>query len=124
MIQTTSSAISADDLLWNWARWCWSGETPGNMPRYVSWEDDYRPINHDQAIVVEAMHRKLPHHESMVITAEYPQKNAMFGELHARARCEAARRWIGRVTDVWLTEREYLLYLGLFKNAVERRILG
>jgi hypothetical protein len=120
---TINSRITADDLLWNWARWCWSGETVGNMTPYVSWEDNHTPINHDQARIVEAMHKSLPHHEGMVITAEYPQKNALFGELHARARQESARRWIGQVTDVWLTEHEYLMYLGLFKNQVGRRLL-
>lgn len=115
--------VTADDLLWNWARWCWSGETVGNMERYVSWEGDYRPINHTQAQIIDAMHKGLPHHEGMVITAEYPQKNAMFGELHANARTEAARRWIGLVTGEWLTAHEYKLYLGLFKDEVKRRFL-
>ena len=93
------------------------------MQPYVSWEDDHRPINHDQARIIDAMHRALPHHEGMVITAEYPQKNAMFADLHARARMEAARRWIGRVTGEWLTENEYKIYLGCFKSSVERRLL-
>ena len=115
--------ISADDILWNWARWCWSGETVGNMEKYVSWEDDHRPINRDQAEAVEAMHRTLPHHEGMVITAEYPQKNALFAGMHTKQRQEAARRWIGQVTGVWLTEAEYKLYLGLFKNEIERRLI-
>lgn len=93
------------------------------MAPYVSWEDDHRAINHDQARVVDEMHRALPHHKSMVITAEYPQKNAMFGELHAKARQEAARRWIERVTGVWLTENDYKLDLGLFRDAVGRKLL-
>jgi len=76
--------MTADDLLWNWARWCWSGETVGNMTPYVSWEDDHRPINQEHAQVVERMHRALPHHEGMVITAEYPQKNVKFAGLYAR----------------------------------------
>lgn len=113
----------ADSIFWNWARWCWAGETVGNMTPYVSWEDDYRPINYDQARAVDAMHKALPHHEGMVITSEYPQKNAMFGELHAKARMEAACRWIGQVTGVWLTEEEYKLYLGLFKDQVGRKLL-
>lgn len=115
--------MTADDLLWNWARWCWTGETVGNMERYVSWEDDHRPINHDHALAVDKMHRVLPHHERMIITAEYPQKNAMFGDLHTRVRQEAARRWIGQVTGVWLSDHEYRLYLGLFKDAVGRRLI-
>lgn len=120
---TATKQIDADSLLWNWARWCWHGETVGNMEPYVSWEDDYRPINHEHARVVEAMHRALPHHEGMVITAEYPQKNAMFGDLHARARMEAACRWIRQVTGVRLTEHEYKLYLGFFKDEVGRKLL-
>lgn len=115
--------IDADSLLWNWARWCWSGETVGNMTPYVSWKDDHTPINYDQARVVDNMHRQLPHHEGMVIIAEYPQKNVMFGEFHARQRCEAARRWIGRVTGVWLNENEYKIYLGLFKHQVAKELL-
>ncbi|KAA0911939.1 hypothetical protein FQ179_01980 [Pusillimonas sp. ANT_WB101] len=115
--------MDADDLIWNWARWNWSGETVGNMAPYISWEDDPRPINHDHALAVDALHKALPHHESMVITAEYPQKNARFGGLHARARAEAARRWIGCVTGVWLSEQEYALYLGFFRNEVGRRLL-
>ena len=120
---TATRQIDADSLLWNWARWCWHGETVGNMTPYVSWEDDFRPINHEHARVVEAMHRALPHHEGMVITAEYPQKNVMFGKLHAKARMEAARRWIRQVTGVSLTEAEYKLYLGLFKDAVRRKLI-
>jgi len=120
---TTNSRMDSDSLLWNWARWCWSGETVGNMTPYVSWEDSPTVINHEHARIVEEMHRALPHHEGMVVTAEYPQKNVMFGRFHARARGEAARRWIAQVTGLRLTEHEYLMYLGLFKNQVERRLL-
>lgn len=49
------------------------------MEAYVSWEDDHRPINYDHARTVEEMHAALPWHERMVVIAEYPQKNAMFG---------------------------------------------
>lgn len=115
--------MSADDLLWNWARHCWSGSTVGNMEHYVPWEDDHRPINVDHARAVGAMHQALPWHERMVIIAEYPQKNRLFAGMHARQRIEAALRWIGRTTGVWLTETEYKLYLGLFKTAVERKLL-
>lgn len=115
--------IKVDDLLWNWARYVWSGTTVGNMTPYVSWEDDYRPINREHAEVVEQMHQALPHHEGMIITAEYPQRNVRFSGMHARQRMEAARRWIGQVTGEWLTEHEYKLYLGLFKNEVERKLI-
>ena len=118
-----SREVDADDLLWNWARWCWSGETVGNMARHIVDADDYLPINHNLAKVVDSMHKGLPHHEGMVITAEYPQKNAMFADLTEKKRQSAARKWIGGVTGVWLTEVEYKLYLGFFKNEVERRLL-
>lgn len=52
----------------------------------------------------------------------YPQKNAMFGRLDARARVKAAREWIANTTGVALTETEYKLYLGLFRSQVERRL--
>ncbi|WP_306633255.1 hypothetical protein [Achromobacter aegrifaciens] len=109
-------------MIWNWARWTWSGTTVGNMQAYVSWEDDHRPILTDHALAVESMHAALPWHERMVIIAEYPQKNAMFGRLDARARVKAAREWIANTTGVALTETEYKLYLGLFRSQVERRL--
>lgn len=121
--RTTSRPVSVEDILWNWARWCWSGETVGNMMPYASWEDNLIGICHDQARIVEGMHKALPHHEGMVITAEFPQKNAMFGDLHAKARMEAARRWIGQATGIWLTEAEYQIYLGMFKGRIERKFL-
>lgn len=114
--------LTGDDILWNWARWTWSGATVGNMEAYVSWEDDHRPILTDHALVVESMHAALPWHERMVIIAEYPQKNAMFGHLDARARIKTARDWIARTTGVALTETEYKMYLGLFRSQVERRL--
>lgn len=115
------SGLTADDLLWNWARWCWAGATVGNMEAYVSWEDDHRPIMTDHAQIVEAMHSALPHQERMVIIAEYPKKNVMFGDLDSHARCRVARAWIKECTGVELTDIQYRLYLGLFKDRVQRR---
>lgn len=121
---TPSGSLTADDLLWNWARWTWSGETVGNMVRYVPWEhEDGRPIIVDHARRVDALHRRLPHHERMIVIAEYPQKNVMFADLEAHERREAARRWIAEVTGVHLTDHHYRLYLGLFKHVVEREML-
>ena len=114
--------LTGDDLLWNWARWTWSGATVGNMEVYVSWEDAPRPIAYDHAQVVEAMHAALPWHERMVIIAEYPQKNAKFGGLDSTARRKAARKWIASTTGVAMTEIEYKLYLGLFRSQVEARM--
>lgn len=123
MTSETNRPIDADSILWNWARWCWSGETVGNMTPYVSWEDKPKEINHDHARIVDAMHKALPHHEQMIIIAEYPRKNAWFGRFHTRQRQEVARRWITEVTGIHLTEDEYKMFLGFFKNQVERRIL-
>ncbi|AZR94607.1 hypothetical protein BBB39_13080 [Bordetella trematum] len=114
--------LTGDDLLWNWARWCWSGETVGNMTVYVSWEDDVRPINTDHARAVEAMHAALPWHERMIVIAEYTKKNSLFADLSAGERIRKARRWIEEVTGVSLTETQYRLYLGLFRDYVERRL--
>lgn len=114
--------LTGDDLLWNWCRWTWSGETVGNMERYVPWEDDHRPINTDHALAVDAMHAALPWHERMVIIAEYTQKNAMFGDLDARTRQTKALAWIEYTTGVVLTDTDYKLYLGLFRGQVERRL--
>lgn len=115
--------ITSDDCLWNWARWCWSGETVGNMEKYVPWEDDPRPIMTDHARKVDEMHQALPWHERMIVIAEYSQKNQLFKDLNAKERIERARRWIEEVTGVRLTEHEYKMYLGLFKNQVGRRLL-
>ncbi|WP_313622840.1 hypothetical protein [Achromobacter sp.] len=114
--------LTGDDLMWNWVRWTWSGAAVGNMHVYVSDEDDYRPINQHHAMVVEEMHAALPWHERMIVIAEYPQKNAMFGDLTARARIAKALDWIADTTGVVLTETEYKLYLGLFRGQVERRL--
>ncbi|MDF8364530.1 hypothetical protein [Achromobacter anxifer] len=114
--------LTGDDLLWNWARWTWSGETVGNMETYISEEEDYRPINHHHAMVVDEMHAALPWHERMIIIAEYPQKNVKFGQLGARARRERALDWIADTTGIALTDTEYKLYLGLFRGLVERRL--
>lgn len=120
---TSNGSLTADDLLWNWARAEWSGETVGNMAAYVPWEDDFRPINTDNARAVARLVAGLPHHERMVIIAEYPQKNVMFKGLPARERRDAARRWIAEVTGVRLTDHHYRLYLGLFKHTIERKML-
>lgn len=114
---------SVEDLLWNWARWCWAGHTVGNMAPYVSYEDDYRPILEDDARVVDQMHRALPHHEGMIVTAEYPQRNVRFGSLDSVARRQAAMRWIYRVTGVHVSDQQYQMYLGFFEQAVARRLL-
>lgn len=117
------SKLSPDCLLWNWTRWSWSGETVGNMETYIPWEDDHRPINTDHARTVQQMHEALPWHERMVIIAEFPQKNRLFKDMTAGDRLTAARRWIGQVTGVWLSEPEYKMYLGLFKDQVGRELL-
>jgi len=116
------SSLTGDDYLWNWARWTWSGTTVGNMEAYVSLEDDPRPINYDHAMAVEAMHAALPSHERMVVIAEFPQKNAKFGAMDTKARRRAAREWIAETTGVTMNETEYKLYLGLFRNQVERKL--
>ncbi|WP_338618169.1 hypothetical protein [Pigmentiphaga sp. CHJ604] len=114
-------SLSVDDVMWSWARWCWSGETPGNLLRYYADEIDARPIVMEHAHGVDALHRALPHHERMVIIAEYPQRNVRFWDLEHDARRSAARRWISSVTGVSLTDHQYRLYLGLFIDAVKRR---
>lgn len=114
--------LTAEDLLWNWTRWCWSGATVGNMAQFIPEDDDVRPINNWHAQQVEALHAALPWHEQMIITAEYPQKNERFSGLDAGSRNDAARRWIVQMTGVDLTAVQYRLYLGFFKQAVERSV--
>lgn len=117
-----STGLDGDSLLWNWARWAWSGATVGNMQPYVSWEDYYHPINLGHARVVEEMHAALSWHERMIIIAEYPQKNVMFGDLTPSQRGVAARRWIKLITGVAINETEYRIYLEMFRDQVERRL--
>ncbi|NYT38886.1 hypothetical protein ERD78_18785 [Allopusillimonas soli] len=115
--------IDADSLLWNWARYCWSGATVGNMMPYLVDKVASEPVNMYQALVIDRMHRTLPHHEGMIITAEYPQRNVRFFDLQEHERMQAARRWIAQITGVHLTDNEYRLYLGLFKNRIAGTLL-
>src|SRR5690606_642247 len=57
---TETATLTADDLLWNWARWCWAGETVGNMVPYQPHRDDFRPIMVEHAQAVERLHGALP----------------------------------------------------------------
>ena len=113
------SRLTGDDLLWNWCRWCWSGT--GDISMY---DEDVTPVpvNMDHAVAVEAMHAALPWHERMVIIAEYPQKRERFSGLTAFERRTAARRWIEDATGIRLGDTEYKLYLGLFRDHVERKL--
>jgi len=116
------SRLTGDDLLWNWCRWSWSGTCVGNMPIYYEDEVDPRPINYDHAMAVEEMHAALPWHERMVIISEYTQKNNLFGGMDAKARRQAAREWIAETTGVGLSDSDYRIYLGMFRQAVERKL--
>ena len=127
-------SLTADDLLWNWTWWQAQGESVGNMDRYLFEDEEeeksrrHRLILEDQARQVDALFRRLPHHERMIITAEYPQKNVRFGGMPARQRQQVARRWIANVTfklygtAISLSDLEYKLYLGLFKDKIDREV--
>lgn len=112
--------LTTEDLLHNWTRWVWSGAAVGNREQHIPMDDDAKPINHWHAQQVGALHRALPWHEQIIITAEYPQKHVRFAGLNARNRSDAARRWILQMTDVAMTDVQYKLYLGFFKQAVKR----
>lgn len=116
------SALTAEDLLWNWARWCWTGPNVGNLPRVIPLEDQFRPILKDQAEAVDRLHQALPHHEAMIIIAEYPQRHERFAGLEPAARRDRARAWINRATGINLTITQYKLYLGFFKDKVQREV--
>ncbi|WP_394065407.1 hypothetical protein [Alcaligenes sp. WGS1538] len=90
---------------------------------YDDEEEALKPgIEVQQAEAVDRLHKTLPHHEQMIIIAEYPQRNGRFAGLPARQRRERAQRWIQDVTGVWIREPEYKLYLGLFKELVWREV--
>lgn len=112
----------ADSILWNWARWCWSGETVGNMSQFIPYEDNPTPINTEQAEKVERLHKTLPQHEQMVVIAEYTQRNGIFAGLNTKQRREKAQRWINSVTGVWLRECEYTQNLNRFKSLVGGKV--
>ena len=115
----------ADSILWNWARWCASGERVGNMLDVVPYCDEEEAVKTailpEQAEQVDRLHKALPHHEQMIVIAEYPQRHGFFQGLPARQRREKAQRWIQDVTG-WIREPEYQLYLGLFKEQVWRKV--
>ncbi|SOE48084.1 hypothetical protein [Orrella dioscoreae] len=115
--------LTADDLLWNWARWTWSGAAVGNMAPVLHDDDAGKAeICQSHAHAVERLHALLPWHERMVIIAEYPQRNARFEGKATAARRQAARAWIFDTTGVHLSDTDYKLYLGLFKIEVERKV--
>lgn len=117
--------LTGHDLIWNWARWCWAGETPGNMERYVPWEDEHRtPINQEHALAVERLHKSLRQHERMVIIAEYPRKNAWFGHVSSDERRAWVRRWVQHVTGAVLRDDDYKLIIARFQERVEKEVLG
>ncbi|NLZ11640.1 MAG: hypothetical protein GX086_09960 [Alcaligenaceae bacterium] len=119
----TTSSFGADDILWNWARWCWAGETVGNMQPYTSWDETFQPILIEHAQAVDRLHRALPRPAQMVVIAEYPQKNVRFGRLNAAQRRVMARRWIGDTTGVWLTNEHYGACLDRFMTTIEKELL-
>lgn len=116
--------LTGNDLIWNWVRWCWVGETPGNMARYVPEEDDHRPIMEEHALAVDALYRRLPRHEAMIIQAEYTRKNSWFGSLSADGRRTVARRWIREATGAALRDEDYERHLQQFRTKVEMEVLG
>ena len=116
--------IDADSLLWNWARWCNSGAVVGNMPDYIPFDDEQKdPICTAHAEAVDRLHQLLPHHQRMIVIAEYPQRRIRFHGLNARSRSEKARRWIYEVTGIWVRDFEYQIDLSRFKKQVEVRLL-
>lgn len=116
--------IDADSLLWNWARWCNSGAVVGNMPDYIPFDDEQKdPICTVHAEAVDRLHQLLPHHQRMIVIAEYPQRRIRFRGLGAKVRSEKARRWIYTATGIWVRDFEYQLKLKEFKNEVEGRLL-
>ena len=117
------SSCTVDDILWNWARWCWTGETVGNMAHYIPYDDTFRPICVEQAVVVDQIHRQLQREQQMVAIAEYPQRHTRFAKLDRKERSEKARRWIHGVTGRWLRDFEYREHLDGFKRAVEVELL-
>ncbi|WP_368648990.1 hypothetical protein ABRY95_13885 [Castellaniella ginsengisoli] len=120
---TEDRPLNGHDLIWNWARWCWTGETPGNMQRYVPQEDDHRPIMVDHARAVQVLYERLSRHEMMIIQAEYTRKNSWFGHLSADGRRTVARRWIQEVTGAVLRQEDYVRLLDAFRDRVEREVL-
>ena len=119
------SRLSAEDLLFNWARWCHRGERVGNMDIYLSESDETPPpVMEYLAERVQALFDRLPRYEQMILIAEYPQRNIKFPGLNYHQRNDSARRWIKQTLKVDLTYRQYGLYLKMFKTRIEQEITG
>lgn len=116
-----TTRITGHHLLLNWARSENSGPVVGNMVAHVH-ESEQIPINEYHAQKVREMYDMLPWHEQMILQAEYSNRQRLFGDARGKERRIAAMRWIANTTGVTLTETEYKLYLGLFRDQVERRL--
>jgi len=113
--------LSADALLWNWARWCWQGETVGNMAVYFP-EDEraFETIQQDHGQAVQDLYSRQHRYVQMAVTAEYPQKHVRFAGLDQGERQATACRWIKQATAVCLTGREYRLAVDQFRALIRR----
>lgn len=114
--------FTGDDLLWNWVRWCWSGDTVGNMQPYVRDDDDFRPIHVAHALAVDALYQCLPREQALAVQAEYTRKNTWFRQHTPTERRVLARRWIQQATGRLVRDDEYLLWVADFKSKVEKEV--
>jgi hypothetical protein len=78
----------------------------------------------EHALAVDALYRRLPRHEAMIIQAEYTRKNSWFGSLSADGRRTVARRWIREATGAALRDEDYERHLQQFRTKVEMEVLG
>lgn len=118
-----------DAELWNWSRWCWSGEWPHPLPpatcasaegRYISPSDlgdedqpppRIRPVVERARIVQQVFDERLARLERFVLAAEYPRRNVS-------GRAEYGRTGAARRLRIGLAM--YETSLGIAVRQVER----
>lgn len=118
--------MTADDLLWNWARGEWQGQLPHPLPppHCASAERAYQapahcdesdspvPVNWEAHALIDGYYKKQTLANQRILQFEYTRRHEFFDAKH-HIRHEKAARIIG------ISAHDYRHRLGIMKAAIE-----